>query len=45
MAVRLSALRTGCTLLARNIIYMLLVLISLRVYDGLGKFKKIIHLI
>jgi hypothetical protein len=44
MAVRLSALRTRRTLLPRNIIFMFLVLISVKGgvrLEGLGKFKKI----
>jgi hypothetical protein len=55
MAVRLSALRTGRAVLPTNIIFLLLVLISVgcRVnpqglvrLEGLGKFKnKFIHLI
>jgi hypothetical protein len=48
MAVSLLALRTGHTLLSRNIIiFMFLVLISVRGLvrpEGLGKLKKI-HLI
>jgi hypothetical protein len=53
MAVRLSALRTGCALLHRNIIILLLVLISVtdRVNpraivrpEGIGKLKKFIRL-
>jgi hypothetical protein len=52
MAVRLSALRTGRALLPRNIIFVLLVLTSVRglskpqglvLPDGLGKLKQIIH--
>jgi hypothetical protein len=48
MAVRLSALRTAHTLLPRNIIFLLLVLISVRGSvrpDRLGKLKNFIHLI
>jgi hypothetical protein len=35
MAVKLSALRTGCSLLCRNIIFLLLVLISVSEPQGL----------
>jgi hypothetical protein len=54
MAVRLSALRTSRALLPRNIIFLLLVLISVKRLskpqglvrpEGLGKLKKYIHLI
>jgi hypothetical protein len=54
MMVRLSALRTGRALLPRNIIFLLLVLISVKTSmsklqgivrpEGLGKLKKFIHL-
>jgi hypothetical protein len=47
MAVSL-AIRTGRALLPRNIIFLLLVFISVRRWvrpEGLGKLKKIIHLI
>jgi hypothetical protein len=49
MAVKLSALRTGRSLLLRNIIFLLLVLISARAFnepqglvrlERLGKLKK-----
>jgi hypothetical protein len=49
--VRLSALRTGRTLLRRNIVFLLLVLISANSWltlgrpEGLRKFKNLIHLI
>jgi hypothetical protein len=54
MAVRLSALRTGRALLSRNIIFRLLVLISVRDLskpqalvrlEGLGKLKTFIQFI
>jgi hypothetical protein len=53
MVARLSALHTSCTLLPRNIIFLLLVLISVRLSgsqilvwpEGLHKLKKFIHLI
>jgi hypothetical protein len=48
MAVRLSALRTGRTLLHKNIIFQFVILISVRLSEqqglvlpeGLGKLKK-----
>jgi hypothetical protein len=54
MAISLEALRTGRTLPPRNIIFLLLVIISvtrpskpqgLVRPEGLGKLKKIVHLI
>jgi hypothetical protein len=46
MAVRLSAIRTGRVLLSRNIIFLLLgKLQGLVQLEGLGKLKKLIHLI
>jgi hypothetical protein len=48
MAVRLSSLRTGHVLLPRNIIFLLLVLISFRglvLLEELGKLHKLIYLI
>jgi hypothetical protein len=54
MAVRLSALSTGHTLLPRNIIFLPLVLIPVRGWnklqgpvwlERLGRLKKFIHLI
>jgi hypothetical protein len=51
MAVRLSALRTGCALFSRNVIFLLLVLIYVRLSkpqsllrsEGSGKLKEFIH--
>jgi hypothetical protein len=43
MAVKMSALRTGHALLPRNIIFLLLVLISVTgrvLLEGLGKLEK-----
>jgi hypothetical protein len=50
MVVRLSALRTGSTLLPRNISFLFLVLISVNGFqgvvrpEGLGKLKEFSHL-